>query len=225
MFYYWVMDSYSANSVSFGRSRRDSLKDYPRSGKLKSKIMKFYQVLIVAAVFLTSCSSSKYTYHFDHYDYQSGKKMDEETLNRAVEHSPLVIDQQTIVANSTSQPVVSEKIKNLSSTPEKATSSPDAQSIAEKFKKMSKDERKVFRKALKKEILSYAKKARKNEGTESVNAIKEFDTLSGLAIVFGVGGIVMIMLAGVSNIFWVLGAISLVIGAFFFVKWVANGNG
>ncbi len=224
MFYYWVMDSCSANSLSFGRSRRDFLKDYPRSGKLKSKIMKFYQVLIVAAVFLTSCSSPKYAYHFDHYDYQSGKKMNEETRSVAAEHSPLVVDQHTIVANSASQPVVSE-IKNLSSAPEKATLSPDAQNIAEKFKEMSKDERKTFRKALKKQVLSYAKKARKNEGTESVNAIKEFDTLSGLAIVFGVGGIVMIMLAGVSNIFWVLGAISLVIGAFFFVKWVANGNG
>ncbi|WP_276373114.1 hypothetical protein [Chryseolinea sp. H1M3-3] len=186
--------------------------------------MKFYQVLIVAAVFLTSCSSPKYAYHFDHYDYQSGKKMNEETRSVAAEHSPLVVDQHTIVANSASQPVVSE-IKNLSSAPEKATLSPDAQNIAEKFKEMSKDERKTFRKALKKQVLSYAKKARKNEGTESVNAIKEFDTLSGLAIVFGVGGIVMIMLAGVSNIFWVLGAISLVIGAFFFVKWVANGNG
>ena len=57
-----------------------------------------------------------------------------------------------------------------------------------------------------------------------VQATQKFDTLVTLAIVFGVAGIVMLMLA-VSNAFWVAGAICLVVGAFFFVKWVANGNG
>jgi len=38
-------------------------------------------------------------------------------------------------------------------------------------------------------------------------------------------GIVFIFLAGISNIFWVLGAVAIVVGAFFFIRWVANGNG
>jgi hypothetical protein len=91
---------------------------------------------------------------------------------------------------------------------------------------MSKTERKEFRKGLKNEIKSFAKKeVRKDDGVASVKATQAFDALVSLAIIFGGAGIVLIMLANISNVFWIVGAISLVIGAVFFVKWVANGNG
>ena len=68
------MDFCLVNSVFFGRLKKSFLKDYPRLEKLKSNAMKFHQVLLSASVFLTACSSPKYVYHFDHYDYNSGKK-------------------------------------------------------------------------------------------------------------------------------------------------------
>ncbi len=36
--------------------------------------MKFHHMLFGAAVLITACSSPKSVYHFDHYDYNSGKE-------------------------------------------------------------------------------------------------------------------------------------------------------
>lgn len=180
--------------------------------------MKFHQMLLGAAIFLTACSSPKYVYHFDHYDYNSGKKVEESIKEIKVEESPLLIDQETAVASSSHEHIVTDSENKTAST--SAISA-----VAKKYKTMSKSERKEFRKELKKEIKNYKKEVRNGEGVASVGATKVFDTIVALAIVFGGAGIVLIMLAGISNVFWVLGAISLVIGAFFFVKWVANGNG
>lgn len=218
MFYYWAMDSCLVNSVFFGRSKKGFSKDYPRLEKLKSNVMKFHQMLLGAAIFLTACSSPKYVYHFDHYDYNSGKKVEESIKEIKVEESPLLIDQETAVASSSHEHIVTDSENKTAST--SAISA-----VAKKYKTMSKSERKEFRKELKKEIKNYKKEVRNGEGVASVGATKVFDTIVALAIVFGGAGIVLIMLAGISNVFWVLGAISLVIGAFFFVKWVANGNG
>jgi Flp pilus assembly protein TadB len=132
--------------------------------------------------------------------------------------------EEIITASANNQTVVAE-LSRGSANDRRQVEPSEAQVIAEKYKAMSKQERKTFRKTLKKELLSYSKKPAKTEGVESIKATKAFDTLAALAIVFGGAGIVMIMLAGVSNVFWVLGAISLVIGAFLFVRWVANGNG
>lgn len=186
--------------------------------------MKFHQILVGAVVLLAACSSpKKYTYYFDHYDYQSVNKTNE-AGKVEVESSPLVISREEPMANVSTQPVVTDGYKKETSMPSVVASS-EAQALVKKYKEMSKSERKTFRKALKKELIGYSKKAKKEEGVESINATKKFDTLAALAIVFGGAGIVMIMLAGVSNVFWVLGAISLVIGAFLFYRWVANGNG
>jgi hypothetical protein len=180
--------------------------------------MKFRQVLLSAFIFLTACSSPKYVYHFDHYDYNSGKKLDA-PIEALIDVDPLTLDEKTLVVSSTVEPVaIAEK---------KETTYASVKDVAEKFKTMSKQEKKEFRKELRKELLNYSKKnvLKKNEGVDGVEATQKFDTLVTLAIVFGGAGIVLIMLANISNAFWVVGAISLVVGAFFFVKWVANGNG
>ena len=36
--------------------------------------MKKYLLLIASVLLLAACSSPKYAYYFDHYDYNSGKK-------------------------------------------------------------------------------------------------------------------------------------------------------
>jgi hypothetical protein len=183
--------------------------------------MKFHPMLLGAAIFLTACSAPKYVYHFDHYDYNSGKKIEESIQEIGVDKSPLVVNPETMVASSNLKPVV---VADEETEKEKARVA--VRAIADKYKAMSKTERKEFRKGLKNEIKSFAKKeVRKEDGVASVKATQAFDALVSLAIIFGGAGIVLIMLANISNVFWIVGAISLVIGAVFFVKWVANGNG
>jgi hypothetical protein len=219
MLYYWGMDSCSDNSVFFGRLKKGCLKGYHRLEKLKSNAMKFHQLLIVAAIFLTACSSPKYAYHFDHYDYSIGKKSEVAGNTNTDVTSPLQINDDALIA--------SVETKSIPATnPQKTVNGEIVQSLSEKVKGMSKTERKEFRKELKKELKNLVKKdVKKTDNVDSVKRTKVFDTLSALAIAFGVGGIVLITLANISNAFWIIGAISLAIGAFFFVKWVANGNG
>lgn len=218
MLYCWDMDSCLVNSVFFGRLRKNFSKGYPRLEKPKSNAMKFHQVLLSAFVLLTACSSPKYVYHFDHYDYNSGKKI-EAPRQELVEENPLVLDEKTLVVSSTVEPVVIAEKKEAPYS--------SVKDVAEKFKTMSKQEKKEFRKELRRELVNYSKKnlVKKRDGVDGVEATQKFDTLVTLAIVFGGAGIIFIMLANISNAFWVVGAISLVVGAFFFVKWVANGNG
>jgi hypothetical protein len=183
--------------------------------------MKFHQMLFGAAILLTACSSPKYAYHFDHYDYSSGKKTTEKLISPIVEEqAPLVINSESLVASSDNKvvPLKDKREERASTTVEVLT---------KKYTLMSKTDRKQFRRQLKKEIKSYVKldEVRKKDNGASIKATKAFDTTVGLALVFGVAGIVLIMLAGTSNVFWVLGAIAVVIGAGLFVKWVSDGNG
>lgn len=183
--------------------------------------MKFHQMLFGAAIILSACSSPKYVYHFDHYDYNSGKKATEKLISPTVEkQAPLQINPETLVASSDNKVVAieDEKVKALPTTVEVLT---------KKYTSMSKADRRQFRGQLKKEIKNYVKlnEARKKDNGASVNATKAFDTTVALALVFGVAGIVLIALASTSNVLWVLGAISVVIGAALFVKWVSDGNG
>lgn len=179
--------------------------------------MKFLHLLAIVVIFLAGCSSPKYAYHFDRYDYNSGRKGETVIAETPIVSSPLVIthdDVMTADLKSVPAPVA-----------ENAPAQDDVKAARETYKAMSKDERKAFRKAVISEIKKVRKDVKKSEGVESTKATQRFDTLSALAIIFGGAGIVLIMLANISNVFWVVGAISLAIGAFFFVKWVSEGNG
>lgn len=212
------MGSCLGNSVFFGRLKKGFLKDYPPSGKQKSNRMKFQQFIFGVVILSTACSSPKYAYHFDTYDYNSGKKADQLAEKIEVEHSPLVIKEETLVATTDHIVTPAKEIKHAAT--------PSVKAIREQYKAMSKNERKEFRKALMREVKKQTnKQSTKVDGVDSIKATKQFDTLSALAIIFGGAGIVLIMFANISNVFWVVGAISLVVGAFFFVKWVSNGNG
>jgi hypothetical protein len=213
------MDFYLDSSVFFGRLRKNFSKDCRRLEEQKSKVMKFHQILLGVTVGLAACSTPKYTYHFDHYDYNSGRKNVQPAVELKTEANPLEIDETTLVVSSNPQPVVIAE--------EKESRAGSMNAIAEKYNSLSKTEQKAFKKELRKELKNFAKNTarKKADGVESVNATQKFDTLVTLAIVFGAAGIVLITLAGISNAFWIVGAVSLAIGCFFFVKWVANGNG
>ena len=67
--------------------------------------MKFHQILLSAFVFITACSSPKFVYHFDHYDYNAGKKSPGH-IEVAKEESPLSLVEKNLTVSSTTEPVV-----------------------------------------------------------------------------------------------------------------------
>ena len=184
--------------------------------------MKFLQLISLVVLLLTACSSPKqYSYHFDRYDYNSGRKSEPVVVELPDVSSPIVISKDD---------ALTADLKNEPAIIKKEISQSDFKAAREAYKAMSKDERKAFRKAVVSE-LKEIKKVKKTtdlktaDGVESVKATEQFDLFSGLAIIFGGAGIVLITLANISNVFWIVGAISLVVGAVFFVKWVSDGNG
>lgn len=164
-------------------------------------------------VLLVACSSPKYTYHFDRHDYSIGKKQTRVELPaEAVEEKvqTLALDTETLVASADEKAIVLAEEENP------VMASAEKTSLVEKYKAMSKDERKAFRKEIKKEI----KKAVKEKKSENVEGTAVMDRDVKLAIIFGGIGVIFLLLPG--NVFLVLGAISLIIGFVFFVMWLSR---
>jgi 5'-3' exonuclease len=178
--------------------------------------MKNFLLILCAVLLFAACSAPKYSYNFDHYDYNTGRKQaaakqDEPRLQSEEARSPLIVAEESIVASIA--PVVAETKKaSLSNT--------DKKTIASKIVSMSKAERKELKKDLKAEIKKF--KAKKGDNGASVNATKAMDHDLKLAAIFGAVGLILTLLGGAGHVFWVLGVIALVIGAVFFIKWLSR---
>jgi hypothetical protein len=167
--------------------------------------MKGYLFTLIAIVILSSCSTPKYTYHFDHYDYNSGKrkKLAEAAASaEAISHT--VIDKQTLVASSNENEVYLTK-------PAPAVSKEEA--IA-KINSMSNDEKKE----LKREVKKYVKENKKE--IKSGKSTKELENDVKLAAIFGAVGLVLLIIGG--DVIYILGAVALLIGLYFFIRWLVR---
>lgn len=182
--------------------------------------MKKLFLLLSSALLIAACSSPKYSYNFDYYDYNSGKKHVAPSTAQvtpvvtSVEEtpSPLVVDQRTLVADASPAPVIVEK--TISKT--------DKEAIAKKISALSTAERKSLVKDLKTELKKYKKSKRAGDYGASVNATKVWDHDLKLAAIFGAIGLVLTLFAGINTAFWVLGVIAFVIGVVFLIKWLAR---
>ena len=177
--------------------------------------MKNILLLLAGALIFTACSSPKYAYHFDHYDYNSGKKLStpQGTSVGTVssETSPLILDQTTLEADATQVPVLDQKKFNALTSDQKAA--------AEKIAAMSDSERRDLKKVLKK----YIKEVKKSpDHGASVNATKAWDHDLKMATIFGIIGAVLTALYGFSPVFWVLGVIALIIAIVFLIQWISR---
>ncbi len=86
--------------------------------------------------------------------------------------SPLQIQQETLVASKDHKVIVADNPKSTSSARR-------INALTEKYKAMSKSDRKEFRKELKKEVKNYVKKGVSlKDNEDSVKATKEFDTIA-----------------------------------------------
>ena len=184
--------------------------------------MKKYLLLIVSVLLFAACSSPKYAYYFDHYDYNSGKKKVEPSGTQLAqstlttpEMSPLQMDKEAVTASAES------KIRPVEYTTP-AMVKEKAALLEQKYKSLSKAEKKEFRKELKAEIKKMIKAKKSGESLDSIakNTAMEHDLK--MALIFGVVGIVLSAFGGVNSVFWILGVISLVIAIVFLIKWIAE---
>lgn len=176
-------------------------------------------LFLICTVLAAACASPKYTYYFDHYDYNSGRKsrVEHPSLQLALpagETSPLLIGEGDLMASAGETPVALKE----NDGPATAT---EAKSIfAKKYRSMTKVERKEFRRELKKEMKNYMKAKKSGDHVAAANATGQLDNDLKLAIIFGAVGLTLTLFGGVSEAFWVLGVIAIVVGLVFFIKWI-----
>jgi hypothetical protein len=160
---------------------------------------------LIPVALLAACSSPKYTASFQHQrnnvDYHTVKAV--ESSSKEVVAKNIEADQ--FVASTKSEPSISliEAKKE----------------VKKAYLKMSKSERKEVRQLLKKEIKSIVKNQKKEMSVTSTKA-SGLDHDLKLAAIFGAVGIVGLLLGSAGQFFVVIGAISLIIGVVFFVKWL-----
>ncbi len=173
--------------------------------------MKNTFLIIIAVIFLASCASPKYTYHFDTYDYNSGRKAIAETKNSDVIVAP---EPATMTASISPEPVI------VADKP--VVEEADVKAVAKKYSEMSKAEKKEFRKEVKEQIKSYSKSLKDGDGVKASSEMQQMDNDLKLAIIFGAVGLTLTLFGGINEAFWILGVISIVVGVVFLIKWLVR---
>ncbi len=179
--------------------------------------MKNCLLLFLAMVLLASCSAPKYAYHFDHYDYNSGKKekaiYSETTLVVETESvSPIAsIDEQALVASASESSVYVPEVNESALTLDKAK---------ENYTALSRTEKKEIRKEAVKSIKEYVKAKKNGDNDKAEQLAKAMDNDLKLAAIFGAVGIVAAIIGG--DVFLVISAVAWIIAVIFFIKWLVR---
>jgi hypothetical protein len=190
--------------------------------------MNKYLVLCICVLLLGACSSPKYAYYFDHYDYNSGKKKSAVVPNEAdlaqIElpapvESPLKVDAEAMTAST--EPSV-QPVEAAPVAPAEVDMEKQKALLAEKYSSLSKEEKKEFRKELKTVVKKAVKAKKEGKSLDSIEETKAMDYDLKMALIFGVVGVVLSALGGVNSVFWVLGVISIVVAIVFLIKWIAE---
>lgn len=179
--------------------------------------MKHLVTLVVSVLVLTSCSTPKYTYNFDYYDYNSGRKKAEAEKSVATAEVQPSVQETTPFEEEASPLRVAEE--NMVASIEKAPA-PVAKPGAKKYSEMSKTEKKELRKAVKTEVKKYLKN-KKGDGAIGKET-QALDYNLKMAIIFGAVALTLSFFGGVNSVFWIASVIALVIGVVFFIKWIAE---
>lgn len=182
--------------------------------------MKKYLLLITSVLLLGACSTPKYAYYFDHYDYNSGKKKTETSGTELAkvtlptpEMSPLQLNAEAVTASAES------RIKPVENVP---TMVKERALLKEKYASLTKSEKKEFRKELKAEVKKIIKAKKNGESISSISEKMVMDYDLKMALIFGIVGIVLSALGGVNSVFWILGVVSVVVAIVFLIKWIAE---
>jgi len=167
--------------------------------------MKRTLLYLLSLALLAACSAPKYSYNFDHYNYNAGKKKSAVSNETVMMQGPETIKAEELVASSEAVAVLPAFAPAEAKTEVRKT-----------YAQMNKSERKEVRKQLKSAIKDYVKE--KKDNVKAVQSAKRMDNDLKLAAIFGAVGIVALIIGG--DVFWIIGGIALLIGVVFFVKWL-----
>lgn len=173
---------------------------------MKSK--PYYPYYLLTIVLIASCSSPKYTYNFDRYDYNSGKKP-QRTAVISPKSEVAPVEAQQLLASKESTFLIVDVPKDNEGA--MATKPAD---VRKTYAQMSKSERKEFRADVKKYI---------KEKKESIKAAKKANAMDHdlkLAAIFGVVGLVASIIGG--EVFWFVSIVAIIIALVFFIKWLVR---
>ena len=163
-------------------------------------------LFLAAITLMASCSAPKYSYNFDHYNYNAGKKNTPVNAT-VVTDGPQAIQPELLTASAS----------NIVETVEVApTVETKTAPVKKTYAQMTKTERKELRTYLKAEVKNSIKS--KKESIKSATSTNGMDGDLKLAVIFGAVGIVGLIIGG--DVFYIIGGIALLIGVVFFVKWV-----
>ncbi|HLT72418.1 MAG TPA: hypothetical protein VKZ75_07180 [Cyclobacteriaceae bacterium] len=178
----------------------------------------------LAAIFMAGCSSQKYAYHFDKFDYNIGKHntssefvaVADEALPEAplFTEDPLKLHSEALTASADNSKIV------LPASTESQEAPVAEESPARSYKEMSRAERKEFRKEAKALIKTYIKAKKEGDEVKAAQAAQAMDHDLKMAAIFGAVGIVALIIGG--DVFWIIGGIALIIGVVFFVLWLSR---
>jgi hypothetical protein len=175
--------------------------------------MKIILFLFLAIIMLAGCSAPKYTYNFDYYDYNSGRKATVEPVTAALA-SPLEHQQSFEPSASSTMVSLPEKLESVARREQSAS--------AKKFGDMTASEKKAFKKEVKEHIKNYKQSIRKGEAGQMPEAMNAMDNDLKLAIIFGAVGLTLTLFGAINEAFWILGVISIVVGVVFLIKWLVR---
>lgn len=186
--------------------------------------MKKYLLLLTSVLLLAACSSPKYAYYFDYYDYNSGKKKAvmptgevAQSMITTPELGPLQLDPQAVNASAGSRIKVIEKPAAMPTI-----SAEDKALLQQKYSSLSRAEKKEFRKELKAEVKKMIKAQRSGESITAIADAKAMDGDLKMALIFTIVAIVLGAFGGANSIFWILSVIALVVAIVFFIQWLAR---
>lgn len=181
----------------------------------------------LAAIFMAACSSQKYAYHFDKFDYNTGKNGISgeykpgagEVISEApvFPAAPLALKREALTASTDNNKITLPPSTGEIAPQEVAASE---ESPARTYKEMSRSERREFRKEAKDLIKTYIKAKKEGDEVKAAQAAQAMDHDLKMAAIFGAVGIVALIIGG--DVFWIIGGIALIIGVVFFVLWLSR---
>ena len=166
--------------------------------------MKRISYLLVLSL-LAACSAPKYTANFNYYKSNSGFGGGYGEL-KPTAPSLAPIEPEKLMASTDAKPILAPEEHPVTE-------------VKKTYLQMNKTERKILRQYLKKEMKSIAS-PKKVSHVESTSNTKGLDHDLKLATIFGAVGVVGLIIGG--DVFYIIGAIALLIGVVFFVKWLVR---
>jgi hypothetical protein len=175
-----------------------------------------YILPLAVMALVAACSSPKYTYHFDHYDYSNGKK--EKTVDIEIQETVLSTESAAVGAENTLLASTDETVMTLPGNimvPEAAL-----HEVAAEYKALTKSEKKEFRKETIRTAKAYAKAVKAGDHERAREMEMAMDGNLKLALIIGVAGLILLLVPG--DVFKLIGGLALLVGLVLLILWLAQ---